>query len=174
MAKEVQTHNSHTQEQQVQQQKPVLTVKTALMVGIPLFIVQVVVVYFLVAKFFGADVQPPNSQQRTVEQQHTGGETGKIFVVKDMIVNPAGTNGSRYLLVTVGLEASSSKVYDELQQKEVQVCDVLNALFASKTLWELIDVTKRETLRKEVAKRTSALLTNGTVTNVYFSKYIIQ
>lgn len=173
MAKEVQSQQNQ-QQQQAQQQTAVLSTKKILMIGVPLFLIQVVVVYFIVVKLFGNSAGSSGTPQQAVEQQVPSASTSKVFVVKDMIVNPAGTGGNRYLLVTVGLEVNTSKAYDEFQQKEVQVHDVLNTLFASKSLYELIDVSKREALRKEIAQKTSALLTSGTVTNVYFSKYIIQ
>ncbi len=181
MAKEVTTQQNS--QQQTEQQVPKtenkkLSVMKMIVIGIPLFLVQVVIVYFLVIKFIGTtstQVEKPDAVSTTVNEQSPTQQSGEnIFVIKDIIINPAGTNGNRYLLTTIGLEASNRAAYSELMQKELQVRDILNTLLTSKTLLELVDVTKREALRAEIGKRVTAILKQGTVTNVYFSKYIIQ
>lgn len=183
MAKEGLTQQQNVPQTEAQQQpvapeKP--SVKKMLLIGVPLFLIQVVVVYFLVVKFFtpgttntgGTPNSSPGMEQAVVSEGSSSSEN--IYIIKDIIINPAGTNGNRYLLATVGLEASNKATWAELTQKEVQVRDVLNTILTSKTLLELVDVTKREALRTEIAKKTTALLKNGVVKNVYFSKYIIQ
>ena len=95
-------------------------------------------------------------------------------MVKDLIVNPAGTNGTRFLLTTVGFEVTTPETQKELEAKEVQVRDILNTVLTGKGLDELVDVSQRETLRAEIAEKINALLKNGTLSSVYFSKFIIQ
>jgi len=170
-----QSTETQTQQQTTQQK---LSVKKILLIGIPLFIVQVIIVYLIVVEFVvktpnQADSKTPISGQ-TIAGTEGSDTSDKIYVVKDLIINPAGTNGNRYLLVSVGLETSNQAAFQELSQKDLQVRDVLNTVFTSKTLLELIDVSKRENLRNEIAKRSSELLKNGSVVRVYFSKYIIQ
>jgi flagellar FliL protein len=97
-----------------------------------------------------------------------------MFVVKDMIVNPAGTNGSRFLLVTIGFESSSAEGVKELERKEIQLRDILNTVLTAKSLDELASVGQREELRTEIQARSGELVKVGSVTNVYFSKFIIQ
>lgn len=97
-----------------------------------------------------------------------------MFIVKDLIVNPAGTNGTRYLLLTVGIEASTSEGVKELEKKEIQVRDALNTVLTTKGLDELASVERREDLRTEIQTKVGSLVKAGSVTNVYFSKFIIQ
>jgi flagellar FliL protein len=145
-------------------------------IGIPVFLVQLAVVYFLVAKFVapssggGAPAEPP----KAAETKETAEAAKSIFVVKDVIVNPAGTNGTRFLLTTVGFEINGVEKEKELEKREVQVRDVLNSILTSKGLDELVKIDQRETLRKEIFQKVGELLPAGTLTNVYFSKFIIQ
>ncbi len=170
-----QSTETQTQQKTTQQK---LSVKKIILIGIPLFIVQVIIVYFIVVKFVvknpNQPASKPSSSEQTVATIEGSNTSDKIYVVKDLIINPAGTNGNRYLLVSVGLETSNQAAFQELSQKDLQLRDVLNTVFTSKSLIELIDVSKRENLRNEIAKRSSELLKNGTVVRVYFSKYIIQ
>lgn len=97
-----------------------------------------------------------------------------VFVVKDMIVNPAGTNGLRFLLTTIGLEVTSEATVQELTRRTVQVHDDIINILTSKTLPELDDVSARDSLKVEIKRSVNTDLTTGEVLNVYFSKFIIQ
>jgi len=144
------------------------------MIGVPLFLVQLAVVYFLVVKFVAPGAAAPAGGPAKAAEQKETADAKSIFVVKDVIVNPAGTNGTRFLLTTVGFEISGVEREKELEQKEVQVRDVLNTILTSKGLEDLAGNEQREALRKEILQKVGAMLPAGTLTNVYFSKFIIQ
>ena len=97
-----------------------------------------------------------------------------MFVVKDLIVNPAGTNGTRFLLITVGFETSTPEGAKEMERKEIQVRDALNSVLTTKGLDELANIAEREQLRGEILAKASEIVKSGSVSNVYFSKFIIQ
>ena len=148
-----------------------------LSIGVPLFVVQVVLIYFLITRFL-APANP--SAPTTTPPEHEAGVSAvedpaqRIFVVKDLIVNPAGTNGTRFLLTTIGFEVTSPQAKQELEVKEVQLRDVLNTILTSKGMDDLVDVQKREDLRHEISKQVGELMRQGSLANVYFSKFIIQ
>jgi flagellar protein FliL len=154
------------------------SMKKLIMIGIPVFLLQVVVLYFVAAKFL---VTPPASAE-TPEVRHeepeghegAEGPAQSIFVVKDIIVNPAGTNGTRFLLMTVAFEVSSPGTQKELEQKEIQVRDALNTILGTMSLEQLASTEQREALRTQIAERVGEMLKTGSVTSVYFSKFIIQ
>ena len=144
-------------------------------IGIPVFLVQLAVVYFLVAKFVAPSSAPSQAEPaKGAEQKESAEQAKSIFVVKDIIVNPAGTNGTRFLLTTVGFEISGAEREKDLEKKEVQVRDVLNTILTSKGLDDLVKVEQRDQLRKEISLKVGELLPPGALTNVYFSKFIIQ
>jgi flagellar FliL protein len=149
--------------------------KKTLMIGIPVFIVQLAVVYFLMAKFIAAPPHADAVAQKTEEEAQKGeAVTQNIFLIKDVIINPAGTNGTRFLLTTVGIEVSTPEAQQELEKKEVQVRDLLNSILTSKGLNDLVSIDQREVLRGEISKKVGELLKSGKLRNVYFSKFIIQ
>jgi flagellar FliL protein len=165
-----------------------LPMKKLIMFGVPILLVQLVLVYFLITKVFAPAPSKGSEGQKTEENSQAGkeghgsekkgegGEGGesKIYVVKDLIVNPAGTNGTRFLLTTVGFEVTTAEGLKELELKDVMVRDALNTIFTSKDLPMLVNFESRETIRKEIEEKVGAMLRNGTLTNVYFSKFIIQ
>jgi flagellar FliL protein len=166
------------------------TLKKVLLVGVPAFLVQLVLVYFLTARFLvplslqnaGALLPAHASPTHTTGNETTAAESSAeaaateehLFVIKDLIINPAGTNGQRYLLTTIGFNLSSEEARKEMEKKELAVRDALNSVLTSKGMEDLIDVSKRELLRQEIFMRCKELVKTGKLQSVYFSKYIIQ
>ena len=153
-----------------------MTPMKLVIIGVPLFLVQLAVVYFLVVKFVapGAAAPAPAGEAAKAAEQKDALEAKSIYVVKDVIVNPAGTNGTRFLLTTVGFEINGVEREKEIEKMEVQVRDVLNTILTSKGLEDLSGNEQREALRKEILQKVSTMLPAGSLTNVYFSKFIIQ
>ncbi len=144
-------------------------------IGIPVFLVQLAVVYLLVSKFVAPSQGTAQAEPaKAAETKESSDQAKSIFVVKDIIVNPAGTNGTRFLLTTVGFEINGAEREKDLERKEVQVRDVLNTILTSKGLDELVKPDQREQLRKEIFQKVGEMLPAGVLTNVYFSKFIIQ
>jgi flagellar FliL protein len=62
----------------------------------------------------------------------------------------------------------------EIEGKDVMVRDALNTILTSKDLVTLVNMEGRESVRKEIEEKVGGMLRNGRLTNVYFSKFIIQ
>ncbi len=142
---------------------------------------QLVAAYFLVGFFLRHDdpdspgtPAPVSEKQAAVSQRGDDPSFDHVYVVKDLIVNPAGTNGLRFLLTTIGLEVTSEETVKELEKRDVQIHDSIIGILTSKTLPELDDVSTRDTLKVSIKSQINKELVTGTVVNVYFSKFIIQ
>jgi flagellar protein FliL len=153
--------------------------KKVLIFGVPIFLVQVVIIYFIVTKFvFPSSASEPKAEEKKTE--HAEGEkkeeeiARQVYVVSDLIVNPAGTNGTRFLLTTVGVEVDSSRTKEELEKKDIQVRDALITILTSKSLDELGRPEQRDVLRSQIAAKIGEMLVSGKPKNVYFGKFIIQ
>ncbi len=147
------------------------------MIASPVLVLQVVLVYFLVAKFFAprmANEKEGGSTASVESKASKDEETTQIVVIKDIIVNPAGTNGTRFLVTTVGLEVPNTEAKNELEQKEVQTRDVLITILAGKRLEDLASPENKDSLRSEIQQSVDKILRSAKLKNVYISKFIIQ
>jgi len=150
--------------------------KKALII-VAIVIVQLIGAYFLVGFLLrnadsdsleaAASVQPEPQRDAHPSFDH-------VYVVKDLIVNPAGTNGLRFLLTTIGLEVTSEETVKELEKRDVQIDDSIIGILTSKTLPELDDTSTRDSLKVSIKNQVNKELLTGSVINVYFSKFIIQ
>ncbi len=146
-------------------------------------VAQLVAAYFLVGVFLkrgGADSQAAaagvvSSKAKNAEKSAASDNNfDNVFIVKDLIVNPAGTNGLRFLLTTIGLEVSSQETEKECEKRNVQIHDAIINILTSKTLPQLDEADSRDSLKTEIKTAINQDLTTGNVINVYFSKFIIQ
>ena len=141
-------------------------------------VLEVVLAYFLVTKIIApqmrAAVQQPPLEEEGVKKSRT---IGKIYEIKDIIVNPAGTDGTRYLNTTVGLEVENDQLIAELESRMPQIRDSLIDILVGKTSEELDGVEDKRLLREEILTRINDILPetkNGKVAHVYLIDFVIQ
>jgi flagellar FliL protein len=99
---------------------------------------------------------------------------GSFYEVDNMIVNPAESQGSRYLMVNVGFESDIEEVLTELENKEVVVRDRVIKLLGEFTVPELADIDQRPFLKDTLRTSVNQVLQKGSVRRLYFTQYVLQ
>ncbi len=156
-----------------------------LIFGIPVFIVQLVIVYFVTAnilmKRFESNVQSKSAGSEPAAAQASQASTtpavdyGKyIYSIDDIIVNPADTDGKRLLLTSVGLDVAKAEMENEIKTREPMVKDAIISTLSSKSIDQLDDSAYRDTMKTEIIGKLKRLIPMVAINNLYFSKYIIQ
>lgn len=155
-----------------------------LMFGIPIFIVQLVVVYFITANVLLNKIQdghtstepiPAETKKEAEQPKASTNELGKfVYMIEDVVVNPANSEGKRLLLSSLGFDISSEQEHLELKSKEFLLKDAVISIISSKDVARLSNIVYRDTLRTEIIKRLSVLMPKVKINTIYFSKYILQ
>lgn len=158
-----------------------------LFIGLPIFIVQLVLVYFITAnilfstphKTSESEVQSDSTQTgvKEGEQEGTSKEVKSgdiIHSLDDIIVNPAQTNGKTLLLASVGFDVKDAEGKKSLEDKQVVVKDVIISVLSSKNTEQLSRASYRDTIKTEILSSLKSKIPEAGVSNVYFSKFIIQ
>ncbi len=99
---------------------------------------------------------------------------GPVWPMDSIIVNLADAGGERYLKVTMLLEVATPEATKELDLVKPKIKDTIIDLLSSKTYADLADNAGKQRLRDEVILRANSILTQGKVTKVYFTEFIIQ
>lgn len=157
------------------------------LIGLPLFIVQLVVVYFVTANILLSKVQPKapanagheaaeavQEEESSEESAEAGTMAERIFTIENIIVNPAGTQGRSLMQTSIGFELSTKEQAEELKKQDVMLKDVVISVLSSKTVPQLSNVTFKDSLKTEITKSISKKMPKMKVKNIYFSEYIIQ
>lgn len=106
-----------------------------------------------------------------------GGEParyGQFKKVENLIVNPRGSNGQRYLMVALGLESRSSSALEEIDSKDVVVRDTVLKLLGQYTVEELSSLESRDRTKKQIRQALNDIISSGEINRLYYTQYVLQ
>ncbi len=118
--------------------------------------------------------QAPDDQGGGQRTDSHGEPISILHTVDDLLVNPASSGGTRFLLVSVALEVADPSELDALVARDVELRDALIRCFGTKTVPELADVHRRGALIEEVKATIDHTVGAGVVTKIYLPQYVIQ
>jgi flagellar FliL protein len=123
-----------------------------------------------------ADKDEPKKGRRShgTQASRKSQDDNNIYMIEQMIVNPAGTGGRRFLSASIGFELGDEAANVAMQTKEAIVRDALITILSSQTVPELSDSAQRERLRKLIRLRVSKLLGTDDISAVYFTEFVLQ
>lgn len=115
-------------------------------------------------------------EEDVVEEADEGGlaTIGALFPLETFIVNLADPKGKRYLRVTMQIELKEGEPVEILQQRLVQVRDIILMILPTKRFQEIRSVDGKTMLRQEIMTRLNDLLKKEMVNNIYFTEFVIQ
>jgi flagellar FliL protein len=105
------------------------------------------------------------------EGEKSGGAT---WPLENLVLNPAGSNGSRFLMVNATFELKDEAAKEAAKDKEAETRDVILALLSKKTVDQLTDIGQRDQIKKEVLAAVAPIFPKGVVTKVFFPQFVIQ
>jgi len=133
------------------------------------------------AYFFLLRPAPPATQAGTglTEGEAIPGGQAEVedrvtHALKTFIVNLAGSGGSRYLKVTIEIEAPNDTVKDELVAKNSQVTDTILTLLTCKSFDDIKDLQGKTLLKEEIVSRINTILKTGRIQRAYFTEFVVQ
>ncbi len=157
------------------------------MIGLPLFIVQLVVVYFITANLIlkpaegdptaheGKDTtEHVEEESADTETDHKSGPIGTSkFTVEGITVNPAFSNGKNWIQVDVGFDVATAEDLKQWEELEFALKDIIIGVISSKDLNQLSSTGYKDTLKAEITREVKKR-TPLPVNQVFFGKYVIQ
>jgi flagellar protein FliL len=126
-------------------------------------------------------------QEKAVEEKPAEGEEAKeeapeeedvnlgvMFPMDPFVVNLAGSEGKRFLKVTISLELSTPEVHVEIKENIQKVTDSILVLLSSKAFEDVYSVQGKFKLKDEITTRVNRFLVVGHIKDAYFTEFIIQ
>lgn len=153
-------------------------------------VLQVVIGYVLVSWIFSpSDDAPPEGGQAMVAEEgaepaepDAAADAGNMVIeetiyeqLEPIVVNPAGTEGLRFLSATVHLGLANPEVAAaiEAKKKKSKIVDTLYGILSSKTIPQL-DPQRHDELKEEIKTELNAFLGKNAVIAVYFQGFVLQ
>lgn len=99
---------------------------------------------------------------------------GKIFKIDNLIVNPAGSEGSRFLMTSVAFEVESEAAEAALKDHDIQVRDLVVSRLESQTMRMLTQPFARDSIKRQLAAAITAVIGPKARVTVYLPQFVIQ
>lgn len=99
---------------------------------------------------------------------------GAMYVLENLVLNPAGSGGTRFLMVTLALQVRDDGVAEKVRVRDAEVRDRVLQILGKKTVDELASTSLRNALKEELRAEIEALLDPGSVRRVYLPQFVIQ
>lgn len=143
--------------------------------------------FFFVKMYLVPKVTVEGKAVEEIVQQER--EPAQIHMIEDLVVNPAGTNGTRYLSASIGLEYAKAIDSEKsvkasgghgagaaggMGNKEPVIRDILIAILTSKNIEQLSSAEGKEALRVEIMEKINHEVAPDTVYKVYLVDYVLQ
>lgn len=96
-----------------------------------------------------------------------------MYMMEQLVVNPANTNGRRYLMVEISLEMNVEHI-PLMETSNPKVKQELIETFSRRTVSQLTTAEERYKLREEVTDIINSSIGETSVQNLYFTKYVLQ
>ncbi len=130
---------------------------------------------------------PPAPVEKKAEakaEEHKKDEGGKVgeggaaetnyFNIESIVVNPAGTGGTRYLSCGISFEMTGAEDVKIFESKAAQVKDILITILSSKTVDELADIRQRNQMRRQILTIVNRFLAPTQAKAVYLTDFVLQ
>jgi flagellar protein FliL len=152
-------------------------------IWLPLYIVQLVAVYFVTAQILmnkveGKPTDLKNGKDTVKEETKKKSQQpdlGKfLYSIDDVIVNPSGTDGKRLLLASFGFDLKSEEDKQLLKGREILVKDAIISTLSAMSLDQLSSSVYKDTIKTEIGSQIKKMIPELNLNTVYLSKFIIQ
>lgn len=115
------------------------------------------------------------AKEESAEQSKEEHHAGKILPLDPAIVNIAGTNGRRYLKVTVQIEIpEEEELIKEVEARKPLLSDRLIQILAVKPLEEVTSEGSLQALKQQITDQFGKELGIDRLKNVYLTEFVIQ
>jgi flagellar FliL protein len=130
----------------------------------------------------GHDEAAADDEEGEEEEAASGGHGGKegaaagapVYTLDNLVLNPAESGGTRFLLLTISFELKSAEMADAMKARDAELRDAVLVTVGNKTVEQLSDVAARDSLKVELRAAAGKLFKKGGVKRVYFPQFVIQ
>ena len=96
------------------------------------------------------------------------------YLMDTFIVNLSDPKGKRYLRITMDLEMSKEKLREEIEMRVPQIRNAILMILPTRTFEGIHSIEGKIALRDEIMTEMNNILSKGSITNIYFTEFVVQ
>jgi flagellar FliL protein len=108
------------------------------------------------------------------EGEREGGGEKRLVELANIIVNPAGSQGSRFLMTSVAIAVTDEAVQKKLNDRQVELRDRITTILETQTMAQLTAPGARDSLKLRIAATVSAVVGAKVPFQVFLPQFVIQ
>lgn len=120
-----------------------------------------------------ADSAKPASKEGGPEAKK-GDAPPAIYQIDNLVMNPAGSGGSHFLLMSVALQLKDASSLETIKGRDAELRDAILRLFSRKTSDQISDISARDQFGVELMGVLDKMFGAGTVAKIYFPQFVVQ
>jgi len=97
-----------------------------------------------------------------------------LHLVENMVLNPAGSGGSRFLLLSVAFAVKDAEVVKSMTERDPELRDIILRDIGSRDVASLTDITMRDSIKVQLRTAVQKRFGKDAVRDVYFPQFVIQ
>jgi flagellar FliL protein len=102
------------------------------------------------------------------------GSEKKMVELANIIVNPAGSQGTRFLMASVAISVASEEAQKILSDHEVELRDRVTSILEAQTMAQLTMPGARDSLKVKIAQAAGVIVGPKVPLKVFLPQYVIQ
>ena len=137
-------------------------------------------------KHAAEDESADSSDEATADDEAAANESGgkagdaaakQVYTLDNLVLNPAESGGTRFLLLSVAFETADSKLIDDMKARDAELRDAVLVALGAKTVEQLANMQARDGLKTELQNVALQLISKKSkkkTLRVYFPQFVIQ
>mgnify|MGYP006279040285 CR=1 FL=1 len=133
--------------------------------------------YYIGMQSAGAQQQTEDGEKEKKSSGFSFGSAeylGPLVELEDFVVNITDRENTRYLKVSITLEAANKKTKSEVDNRLPQVRDTIIFQISGKTYDQLRDLQGKKQLQAELIQSLNQLLDKGRIKRLFFTEFVVQ
>ncbi len=159
------------------QEKPKKSKNRIFLFGIPILLLLIMGggagAYFL-GVFNGDPARSPEASDNNTQNTQEVQTLGPLVEMEDFVVNITHKDSTRFLKIGITLEVEDEKSVEALKKRMPQVADAVLLLAGNRRFEDIQDLQGKMQLKADLLARIKGLVGQGTVTNLYFTDFVVQ
>jgi flagellar FliL protein len=125
----------------------------------------------------GEGAEEGEEEQPAAEGKEGEGAAAKpVYTIDNLVLNPAQSGGTRFLLLTIAFELKDDATLEEMKTRDAELRDAVLVTVGAKSVEYLSDMAVRDTLKGELKSVAGKLFPKkkNAIHRIYFPQFVIQ
>jgi flagellar FliL protein len=102
------------------------------------------------------------------------GDGAPVHLLENLVLNPAASGGSRFLLLSVAIEVGNAKAGEDFKTRDAELRDIILTSLGVKTVDDLTEIARREEFKAELKAAINAKFGKKAAKSLYFPQFVVQ